>query len=91
MCRDDPITDGEAQAGSTLLRTDEGLEDPAPNILRYARAVILEEYFHHVLDRPGADAHLAAFRHGIISIQDQIDEYLFELVVDSQDWGQLRR
>ena len=84
------VADGQAQSSAAPagLGGEKGIEDPMDVIARNARAGVSDFDFDAAIVGGGAHFQHAATGHGIARIQEQIQEYLLELVRGSAHGGQ---
>lgn len=88
---EDALDDGESETSAFRLSGEEGVEDARDEILRDARAGVLDVErddgaFFQVFDL-GGYFELAAVRHGVGGVDDEIEEGLLELAFVSVDSG----
>ncbi len=95
---DDRVGDGQAQAGSLahFLRREERVEDLRPRLLRYPRPIVvhLEDDRVVLAVVPGADdEHAVAVRgqHGLLGVDDEVQQHLLQLVRVGEHLRQARR
>jgi hypothetical protein len=87
------LRDGEAETGALPRRLgrEERIEDPAENLVRDARAFVLELHLDLVAEGARADRETAASVHGLEPVGGDAEEHLAELPLVDDGHRQLAR
>jgi hypothetical protein len=77
---DQPAAGAQAQARAFFLGADKGLEDLVPDGSRDARPRIRDLDDNRVRRRQASQPQAASLRHGLLGVQHQVQQDLFELL-----------
>ena len=88
---DDPAGRGQAQSRAAFLGGEVDLKDGVDVLRRDTRARVGDLDLHALVPGRGADDQLAAFRHGLLGVEDDVQQRLLEQIRVRLDLGHVIR